>query len=280
MHKNNKMKKIVASSFMNILCWCITISAIFPIFWLFYSSLKTKDEFILDTISLPTQFAFENYVEAFRIGNLMTGMLNSAFYSVITVTMVCISSVIVGYFVARFEFKGKKLIYFGFMLGMLIPLYALLIPVFIQYKVLGLLNTRIALVITYYAMNMPLAIFLCESFIQGIPYELDEASVVDGCSMSQRIFKIIMPLTKPILATVAIITMLHTWNEYGFGAVLTTNSELRTIAVSLRSYSSGGEVEYTFLMAGLFAASIPMLVVYLFFSKQVIKGMVAGAVKG
>ncbi|MFI3172620.1 MAG: carbohydrate ABC transporter permease [Eubacteriales bacterium] len=278
--KDKKLKKGILYITSNLLSWGITITCIFPIVWLLYSSLKTKEEFLLDTLSLPTELQIGNYIQAFKIGNLWLAMGNSAFYTGLNIVLVCISALVVGYFMARFTFKGKKVIYFTYMLGMLIPLYALLVPVFVQYKVLGVLNTRIPIIITYYAMCMPIAIFLCESFIQGIPYELDEASVVDGCTLSQRLALIIFPLTKPILATVAILTMLSSWNEYGFAAVLTSDSSLRTVSVAMKSFSSGSEVEYTFLMAGLFAASLPLLIIYTLFSKQVVKGMVAGAVKG
>lgn len=275
-----KIKTTTTTVIVNIVAIFISIVSIFPIFWLFYSSLKTKEEFLMDTISLPEALNFSNYPKAFQIGNLWNAMTNSGIYTIINVVLVSCVALIVAYFVSRFEFKGRKFFYYMFMIGMLIPLYSLLVPVFVQYKVLGLINNRLSLIISYYAMSMPLAIFLYESFICGIPIEIDEASIVDGCTLTQRIFKIIFPLCKPIMATIAILTALQTWNEFAFATVLTPSTQLRTVSVALRSYSSGLEVEYTFLMAGLFAASLPILLVYFFFSKQVVQGMVAGAVKG
>lgn len=278
--KSRKTKSTISTIVLNIIACSISIVSIFPLVWLLYSSFKTNKEFLLDTLSLPASLNWENYPRAFEIGGLWSAMQNSAVYTAINVILICTSALIVAYFMSRYEFKGRKVIYYLFMLGMLIPLYALIVPIFIQYRMLGLINNRIALILTYFGMSMPLAIFLYESFIEGIPTEIDEASVVDGCNILQRIFLIIFPLCKPIMATVAILTALHTWNEFAFASVLTSSPTLRTISVALRSYSSGTDVEYTFMMAALFSASLPILVIYLFFSKQVVKGMVSGAVKG
>lgn len=275
-----KPMKAMNSILANGICWFISLVSLFPIVWLLYSSLKSNEEFLMDTLALPKKIIFSNYPRAFEIGNLWTAIMNSSIYVAVNVVLVCISAFIVAYFVTRYRFKGKKFIYYTFMLGMLIPLYALLVPVFVQYRVLNLLNTRLSLILTYFAMEMPLAIFLYESFIGGIPCEIDEAATVDGCTLMQRMMLIIFPLCRPIMATVAIITLLHTWNEFAFAVILTPQTELRTIAVALRSYSAGAKVEYAFLMAGLFAASLPVLLAYFFFSKQVVKGMTAGAVKG
>ncbi len=274
------VKTSVYTVIANLICWIISIVCLLPLVWLFYSSLKTKEEFLFDTLALPQSFYLDNYPRAFDIGDLWTAMGNSAVYAIVNVAIVCLSALIVGYFVNRFNFKGKKFIYYTYMLGMLIPLYALLVPVFTQYHLLDMLNNRIVLIITYYSVSMPLAIFLYESFIDGIPYEIDEASTVDGCTLIQRILLIILPLCRPIMATVAILTLLHTWNEYAFASILTTARELRTISVALRSYNTGFEIEYNLLMTGLFCASLPVLLGYTVFSKQVVKGMTAGAVKG
>ena len=282
MHKNgvgNVWKKM-GGILLNVLCVSMSIASVLPIVWLFYSSLKTNSEFMLDALSLPSKCMFGNYPKAFDLGNLWGAIKNSAIYSVINITLVNFSALLVGYFISRYEFKGKKFMYYVYMVGMLIPSYALLVPVFLQYRILDLLNTRIALIITYYALNMPLAIFLYESFILNIPNDIDEASIIDGCSMLQRIYMIILPLCKPITATVSILTLLQTWNEFGFAVVLNAEAAMRTVSVALRSYSTGMEVEYTFFMAGLFAAAIPVLVAYAFFSGQIVKGMTAGAVKG
>ncbi len=233
-----------------------------------------------DTLALPTHLVLENFPKAFEIGGLWNAMRNSAIYTCINVVVVVAFALITAYFLARYDFKGKRLIHTTYTIGMLIPLYALLVPIFVQYKMMDLINQRLPLIITYYAMSISLAIFLTESFIQGIPIDIDEASILDGCNIRQRLMRVIFPLCKPIVATVSILTMLNTWNEFAFAVILTPKIELRTVSIALRYYTTGLELEYTFLMAGLLSTSLPVIIAYLLFSKSVIKGMTAGAVKG
>lgn len=278
--KSKGKKHILSKLIMNVIAIIISITCIFPLFWMVYSSLKGKNEFMIDTLSLPTKLIFDNYPKAFNIGNLWNAIGNSAGYALLNVALVAFASVVTAYFFARFEFKGKKTIRTIYLLGILIPLYALLVPVFVQYRLLHLINTRISIIISYYAMCIPLGIFLTESFIEGIPIDIDEAAIIDGSSIFTRLTKIIFPLCKPILATVSILTLLTTWNEFAFAVILTPAKELHTVSVALSSYSTGLELDYTFLMAALVSTSIPIVLLYLIFSKYVIQGMTAGAVKG
>lgn len=278
---NNKNKKIGISTIVyNITAWCISITILFPLFWMLYSSVKDNVEFMNDTLALPKEILLGNYLQAMQVGGLTTAFTNSAFYAIINIILVVVFSLITAYFIARYDFKGRTVIRLFYMVGMLIPLYALLVPVFIQYKFLDLLNNRFALIITYYGMSVPLAIFLEESFISGIPNDIDEASVIDGCNMLQRLFLVIFPLCKPIIATVCILTMLNTWNEFAFAVILTPDESLRTVSIALRYFATGQDIQYTYLLAALSCTSLPIIICYILFSKEIIKGMTAGAVKG
>ncbi len=274
------VKETVLTILANILALLITFTCIFPLIWLLYNSVKDKYQFMKDTISLPTNPQWGNYAKAIKLGNLIPATFNTLFNVVITVVLVSVASVIVAYFLARYNFKGKKVVSAIFLIGMLIPLYALLVPMFLQYKMLGMTNTRFVLILPYFAMQVPLGIFLCESFIQDIPREIEEAAVIDGCGLSQIIFKIIFPLSKPMISTVAILTLLASWNEFAFATVLSSDSKFRTLSVAIQSYSSGREMEYTLFLAALVMVSIPIILIYFIFSKQIINGMTAGAVKG
>ncbi len=278
-YKKKKTKHIYAV-FMNLFAWVITITALYPVAWMAYSAVKDNKEFMVNTLSLPSKLMFTNFPKAFEVGQLWLAMGNSAFYAAVNVALTVVFAIITAYFLARYDFKGKKIINFIYVMGMLIPLYALLVPIFVQYKMLDMLNNRLTLIITYYATNVSLGIFLTESFIQGIPMDIDEASVIDGCSISQRLIKIIFPLCKPIIATVSILTLLNTWNEFAFAVILTPDIKMRTVSVAIRYFTSGRHMDYTFLMAALLCTSLPVIIAYLLFSKEVIKGMTAGAVKG
>ena len=270
----------IAGILLNAVACGISATVIFPLIWMAYSSVKPNPEFMQNTLALPRTVMLSNYAEAFEIGKLGTAVLNSLFYSGINVIIVVILSITTAYFLARYDFRGKKAVRFLYTLGMLIPLYALLVPMFVQYKMLDMINNRLALIVTYYGMSITLSIFLAESFIAGIPKDIDEASVIDECSMSQRLIKVIFPLCKPIIATTSILTLLNTWNEFAFAVILTPREDMRTVSIALRYFTSGKKLDYTFLIAALMCTSLPIILAYLVFSKEVIKGMTAGAIKG
>ena len=276
---NKTLDKLKTFTF-NLIVWIITLTCVFPLIWLTYNAVKGKFEFMKDTISLPTVIHWDNFSRALEIGNLIPATANTLFNSILNIVLVSLGSVIVGYFFARYNFKGKKIISGIFLIGILIPLYALLVPMFLQYKTLNMLNSRFVLVLPYFAMQISIGVFLCESFIKDIPVEIEEAAIIDGCTTRQVLSKIIFPLTKPMISTVSILTLLSTWNEFAFATVLSSGSKYRTLSVAVQSYSSGREMEYTLFLAALVMVSLPIILIYLVFSKQIINGMTAGAVKG
>jgi raffinose/stachyose/melibiose transport system permease protein len=173
----------------------------------------------------------------------------------------------------------KKFLYVMFLSGMLIPVYSLLVPVFIEMKVLGLQENVYALAVLYAAFGLPLAIFLITSYASTIPKEIEEAAIIDGASYSRLYYRILMPMCLPILGTVLILTFLNAWNEFPFALVL-TGKETKTIPIGLTYFTGMYTVNYTQLMAGLSIATLPVVVVYFAFYKKIVAGMVAGAVKG
>ncbi|MFW6035314.1 MAG: carbohydrate ABC transporter permease [Halothermotrichaceae bacterium] len=265
----------------NIIITIFSISCIFPFFWVMYSSFKTEKEFSLNIMSLPNKIHLENYIATIFKGEVHIALLNSLIISIFTVILVILVGFITGYLISRFEFPGKKFLYGLVLAGMLVPVHGLLVPVFIQFNKLNLYNTRVGLIIVYVTLGLPITIFLIESFIKSIPIEIEEAAVVDGSTIMQRMFRIIMPICKPVLSTSLILTFLTTWNEFPFALVLTRSSNLRTIPLWLTQFSGGQySTNYPQLMASMVIASIPVIIIYLAFYNKVIQGMTAGAVKG
>lgn len=278
MTKSNN-SKIGFGITLNTIAVFISLQSIAPLVWLLYSSFKTKEAFLLDAISLPKTLMFSNYVKAIQSGNLLRAGLNSTFNVIINIILITVVSVVTGYFFARYEFKGKAILRMTYLVGMLIPVYALLIPIYLQFQRFNLVNTRFSLILPYFAMQIPISIFLVESFIKNIPYTIEEAAIIDGCTITQIITQVIFPISKPIIATVCILTLLTTWNEFPFAAVLSAEKSLRTMSLAVQSFQTGKEVAYTYYMAALVTSSLPVIMVYLVFSNQVINGLTAGAVK-
>ena len=267
-----QLKNKSISVLLNIATMLISITCIFPLIWLAYNSVKDKFEFMKDTISLPADPQWGNFWEAIQLGNLIPATFNTVFNSVINVILVCLGSIIVGYFLERYEFRGKKIISAIFLVGMVIPLYSLLVPMFLQYKVLGMLNTRFVLILLFCDADL-IGNLIVQEFVHGIPKEIEEAAVIDGCGMRQLLKNMIFPLCKPMISTVGILTLLASWNEFAFATVLSSGSQYRTLSVAVQSYSSGREMEYTLFLAALLMVSLPIILIYCIFSKQIINGM-------
>lgn len=278
--KDKKLKKIINTVLSNAIMILFSFTCIYPIFWMLYSSLKSNKEFSLNTISLPKVLHFENYVQAIKEGDIGSYFSNSMFNTLITVFSVILISYVTGYCLSRFAFKGRKLIYYLFLSGMLVPIYALLIPIFVEYKSLGLLNNRITLILPYIAFALPMAVFLIESFVGSIPFDIEEAAYIDGSNLTRTMFSIIMPICKPVIATAAILSFLNTWNEFPLALVLVRSNKLKTMPIGLTNFVGSYTVDYPLLLSALVVSTVPVIIMYLLFYNQIMKGMTAGAVKG
>ncbi|WAM36029.1 carbohydrate ABC transporter permease [Caldicellulosiruptor acetigenus] len=270
----------IGSLIINAFVMLLSLSCIFPIVWLIYSSLKTEKEFVLNIAALPAHPTFENYINAIKTAKMHIYFFNSLFTTVVSVILIVLFSFVVGYFFARYRFTGRNLLYTMFLAGMLIPIHALLVPMFVEFKVLGLLDKRITLILPYVGLGLPMAIFLMENFIKDIPHEIEEAAYIDGATLTTTLFRIILPICKPIISTVVILSSLSSWNEFSFALVLIKSDALKTLPVGLTNFTSQYTVKYTQLMAAITIAILPVIMVYLIFNKKVIQGLVAGAVKG
>lgn len=275
-----KMKKYLWNILVNVPIMILSLTCIFPVIWLLYSSVKTDVEFNIDPVSLPSSFHLDNFITAFKKARFGTFTFNSAFNSIISLLLVLVISFTLGYLLSRYRFKGRNLIYGVLMAAMMIPVYALIVPVFIQEKKIGLLNTRFSLLPIYVAMELPTSVFLIDGYLKGISVDMEDAASIDGASLPRTMFTVIMPICKPILSTVVILTFMHVWNEFAFAQVLISQEELKTIPIGLTYFTSQYSTSYTLLLAALAMATIPVLIIYLFFYNKIMQGMMAGAIKG
>ena len=175
----------------------------------------------------------------------------------------------------------NRALYVLFLMGMLIPVHSLLVPIYIVFNNFGLANKWFTLVIPYVAFGLPIAVFLIESYMKSIPVELEEAAAIDGSSFSRTLFSIILPVARPMLITIAIIQTFSCWNEFSFALVLSSkNVALQTVPLAMTNFKGQFASDYPKIMTGMLITMAPIVVLYFAFSKQIIRGMVAGAVKG
>lgn len=265
---------------LNLVLILFSLSCVFPIIWIGYSSLKTQAAFSLDSLGLPTAPTIQNYVSVITTTKMPLYVLNSFKTSLIAVSLVLVFAFILGYLFARFKFFGRNFLFVYVMTGMLIPIHALLVPVYIQLRDIGILNRWFTLALPYVAFGMPLAMVLTESFIESIPRSFEEAAFIDGAGFLRTMFMIILPLAMPILATVTIISFFYCWNEFSFALVLTSDDSARTIPVGLTMFKSAYTTDYPRLMAGILVSLAPVIILYFSCSDRIINGMMAGAIKG
>lgn len=283
--KNNavpakKVGKSIGKVICNGLLLVFSFSCIFPMVWIFYSSFKTQAEFTQSSTALPQALNLKNYISVFTQTKLGMYMLNSARNTILPVLIIIVFSFLAGYVLSRYRFRGRSLIYNYFIMGMLIPVHALLVPMYVQLRQSGLTNHWYTLLFPYVAFGLPISIMLIESYIASIPKELEEAAAIDGCGFFRCLFQIVFPLAMPILSTVAIIQFFAVWNEFSFSLILVNSDTLRTVPVGLTMFKSAYTVDYPRLMAGIMTTTLPVMILYFVFSKRIIEGMVAGAVKG
>lgn len=283
--KNNavpakKVGKSIGKVICNGLLLLFSFSCIFPMVWIFYSSFKTQAEFTQSSTALPQALNLKNYISVFTQTKLGMYMLNSARNTILSVLIIIVFSFLAGYVLSRYRFRGRSLIYNYFIMGMLIPVHALLVPMYVQLRQSGLTNHWYTLLFPYVAFGLPISIMLIESYIASIPKELEEAASIDGCGFFRCLFQIVFPLAMPILSTVAIIQFFAVWNEFSFSLILVNSDTLRTVPVGLTMFKSAYTVDYPRLMAGIMTTTLPVMILYFVFSKRIIEGMVAGAVKG
>ena len=272
----------VTSVILNAIMLLFSLSCIFPLVWMLYSSLKVKREFNKDIISLPTDPTIQNFIDVLTNPDYYIGdsILNSVRTTVISVALIVFFGFIVGYFLARIRFKGSKIIWMMLLMGMLIPVHSLLVPIYVVFNRVGLSNQWFTLIIPYVAFGLPIAVFLCQSFIKEVPTALEEAASIDGCSFSGTLFKVIMPICKPIMITVAILQTFSCWKEFSFALVLIRDTALQTVPLAMTQFTGQFSSDYPKIMAAMLITMAPIVILYFAFSKQIIKGMVAGAVKG
>lgn len=264
----------------NIVLMMFSITCIFPAIWLFYSSLKEKSEFYNSPLALPKAPDFQHYISILTKSNILTWMGNTIRNSVLSLFFILLLGFIIGYFLSRYRFRGRNMLYSYFLIGMLVPVHALMVPMYVLFTKAGLNDNWFTLVLPYTALGLPIAVFLAESYIKSIPIEVEEAAAIDGSSIHRTLFSIILPMCKPILVTVGIIQFFYVWNEFTYSLILIDSEKWMTVPVGITLFKGQFSTDFPKMMTAMLLAILPAMALYFAFSKQITEGMVAGAVKG
>jgi multiple sugar transport system permease protein len=254
---------------------------VLPIYWMVITSFKTHKEIInaQEITYFPKDSTIENYVQLFKLYDYRGMLSNSLIVSTATGLCVTLLSIFGGYGLARYKFRGKDTMLLFFLVTQMIPGILVIIPLYVIFSKMGLINTRLGLFVFYLITNLPFCVITMRSFFERIPYTLEEAAYVDGCSKMASLVRVILPIMFPGIVAVFVFAFIGAWNELIAGTIFINTSGLWTVPVGLKSLIGKYDVKWGVLMAGGFCALLPTAIMFAFMQKYVVEGLTAGAVK-
>lgn len=279
-YRKTKVKSIVSWILAVLLALAALMAAILPFVFMVLNSFKNKFEILTNGVfSLPQKLDTANYLEVLS-GGFFRYFLNSIFVLAVVLVLILFIAACAAYPLARFRFRANALIYSLIVACMAIPIHITLIPVFQMTKTLGLYDTIGALIGPDVAFALPISVFILTSFMKSIPKEIEESAEIDGCNKYGMFFKMMLPLAKPGLSTLAIYNGVNVWNEFSFAYTLTQSPSSRTLPLAVWDFQGQYAMNTPMIMAVLTLTVLPMIVLFIFAQDKLVKGMTAGAVKG
>ena len=278
---SRKTKNAIGTTIRVLVLVFFFLLVVLPIYWIVITSFKTSGEILdLNNITFfPKDFTLENYTGLFEQFHYGVLLKNSLLVSVASALVVTVFSMLGGYSLARYKFRGKQTVVLFFLITQMIPGILVIIPLYIIFSKLGMINTHIGLFIYYITVNLPFCVITMRSFFERIPITLEEAAKVDGCTKMQSLFKIVFPIMFPGIVSVFVFGFIGAWNELIAGSIFISTPEMWTIPVGLKTLIGKYNVEWGLLMAGGVMALIPTALMFAVMQKFIVEGMTAGAVK-
>lgn len=279
--RDKKMKK-VKGAIRALIILLICVIEVYPLFWMISASFKQSWEWSeKPAFALNSGFYLKNYVDAWTRGHMSVYFGNSLIATLVSLVFIVLFSTTVGFALTKMEWKFRNFVSKYFLLGIMVPVATTLIPLFQIYGKLGLLNTRLCLILTYIASGLSLSIFLTRGYLRSFPDEIMEAAVMDGCGIYRMMWNVVVPLMKNSIVTVLVLQFFFKWNDLLFSMTFISNSALKTVQTGLLYFSDEfGSKNWGAIFASVSMSVLPILVIYMFLNKKIMEGMTAGAVKG
>jgi raffinose/stachyose/melibiose transport system permease protein len=263
--------------------WLLLILYMAPFYLMFINSFKTRREIFANTTGLPSAWNFKNYADAMDRMGITSAFTNSIIITVGSVLLILLFSSMAAWVLVRDKSTKSKIVFYIFTAGMIVPFQAVMLPLVkwmgkINFGGFNMLGTHYGLMFMYLGFGASMSIFLYHGFIKGIPEEIEEAAIIDGCSKWQVYTKIVLPLLKPTTVTVAVLNSIWIWNDFLL-PFLTINGKLNTIPLAMNNFFGAFSKQWELAMAALILAIIPIVIFYFFVQKQIIAGIVQGSIK-
>jgi raffinose/stachyose/melibiose transport system permease protein len=262
-----------------VFVFALLILFLVPFYLVLNNSFRSTELFVSSPFQLTDSLDLKNYVDAFTKMRFMNGLENSAMITLCSVAVILITASMSAHYLVRNHNRLTSAIFGVMVASMIVPFQAVMIPLAKIYGSMNLYNNPWTLIFFYMGFGQAFAVFIFHGFIKGIPVELEEAALIDGCGRLKNFFRIVLPNLKPVMVTVLILDVLWIWNDYLLPSMVLLSPDLRTLPLSTYSFFTTYSVDYAPLMAGLVLTIIPVITLYLLCQKQIIEGVVQGAIK-
>jgi N-acetylglucosamine transport system permease protein len=261
--------------------WAVTV--ILPIVWTFLASFKTNTEIFTDPLGLPATPSFDSWGRAWETADVGTYLVNSVLVVALATAGTMLLGSMAAYVLARYRFRGNRIVYYLFVSGLVFPVFLALVPLFFVVRNLGLLDTHTGLVLVYIAYSLPFTVFFLAAFFRTLPDQIAESALLDGASHSRIFFSVMLPMAKPGIVSITIFNIIGQWNQYLLPIVLLSGAVedkwVLTQGIANISTSAGYQADWPALFAALSLTILPALAVYLVFQRQIQSGLTTGALK-
>jgi multiple sugar transport system permease protein len=265
--------------YLLVLAWLVGVLG--PYLWMFVTSITPSSELAQSSSRVvPENPTFSAYADLLSGTAFLTYVRNSLIVAVGTVVLTTGCALLAGTALSRYRFRGRTAVLYGILLVQLFPVILLIVPLYIELKTFGLLDSKLGLVLAYTAFALSFSTWLMKGFIDQIPVEIEEASYIDGCSRFQSFRYVILPLSRPGIAAAGTYAFIYSWNEFLLALTFTASDGSRTIPVGLRQFIGENIIRWEYLTAGGVLAAIPILIGFMYAQKALISGLASGAVKG
>jgi ABC-type glycerol-3-phosphate transport system permease component len=258
----------------------IAVYSFLPIYWMFVSAVRAPEELFSQPTLIPSSFTLEYFKVLMGLTNFPVNFMNSLIVTVLTTVVTLAAAIPVAYLVTRFKFRGKGILINSMLYAYMFPQMLLAIPLFYIFVKIGIDNTLYSLVIAHTTITLPLGVWLLSGFFKTLPFEIEQAAMVDGCTRFQAFRRVVLPLSLPGLVTVSIFSFLLSWTDYTYALMLITSDANKTIPIGLTSMLGSYDIRWGEIMAGSAIITLPLLIIFIFLSRYFIKGLTAGATKG
>ena len=268
------------STLIHVFLLSIALTCLFPVFWMVRCAFMTNESIFVDKAFIPQHLNLGNFAIAWIKGNFAVYFLNSVIYTVCTVAGIVLVSSLAAFAFSRLKFPGKDIIFYMFVAAMMVPLPGSFVALFVLMNKLHLINTRFGYILCMINVGLSMSILLLKTFFDKMPKDLEDAARIDGCGKIGIWWHVALPLARPAIAVVVIFNALTVWNEYILGSLLLGDSQLMPLQRGLMVFQGANSTDYPVLMAGLTMAAIPIIMLYFFMQKYIVKGLSSGEVEG